>query len=361
MNNLKFGKTGVSSKAYPIFGRIPNLRRYSAMLSSLRKFELSEIAQERLRIMEFYDRYGERAAKEAFGADRKLVYVWRKRLAKTRQLAGLIPNSTRPVTVRQMTTHPKIVAFVKALRKKRPRLGKEKIQPLLDKYCLRENIPTIAQSTIGKLIKRRNFFFNKQGKVYHNPASCWAKAKKVKRLRIKHSPKPQDFGHIQSDTVERINDGIKDYFYSAIDARLKFALTLNYPRLNSRNNKDFYLKFKSCYPGIIRKWQSDNGQENLGEFDQQLKQDQVTHIFSYPRCPKINAFIERYNRTVQEEFIDPNLHLIHDKITFNRQLADYIIFYNTQRVHKALENQSPMDYLIKKGLMSKKSVTYTKP
>jgi len=276
-------------------------------------------------------------------------------------LESLIPSSTRPDNPRRMLIDERIVDFIKSLREKRPRLGKEKIKPLLDEYCQQLGIISISQSTIGKVIKRKNFFFQKQGRIYHSPVSKWAtgRQRKVKRLRIKHSPKPKDFGHIQSDTVERITDGVKDYFYSALDAKLKFALTLNYKRLNSQNNQDFYLKFKSCYPGVIKKWQSDNGLENLGDFDRQLVKDKIPHIFSYPRCPRINAFIERYNRTIQEEFIDPNLHLIHDKIAFNKGLADYIIFYNTKRVHKSLGNQSPMDYLIKKGLMSKKSVTYT--
>jgi hypothetical protein len=30
--------------------------------------------------------------------------------------------------------------------------------------------------------------------------------------------------------VERVTDGVKDYFYSALDARSKFALTLCYKR-----------------------------------------------------------------------------------------------------------------------------------
>ena len=68
---------------------------------------------------------------------------------------------------------------------------------------------------------------------------------KKKRLRVKHPPKPEDFGYIVSDTVERVTDGIKDYFYSAIDAKLKFALTLNYKRLTSRNMKDFSLLNKT--------------------------------------------------------------------------------------------------------------------
>ena len=43
------------------------------MLSSLRRFSRDEVAQQRWRIMEFYDKYGEQATREAFGADRKVI------------------------------------------------------------------------------------------------------------------------------------------------------------------------------------------------------------------------------------------------------------------------------------------------
>jgi len=61
------------AKAYAIFSRIRGYRRYRQMLSSLRKFSRDEVVQQRMRIMEFYDRYGEQATREAFGADRKVI------------------------------------------------------------------------------------------------------------------------------------------------------------------------------------------------------------------------------------------------------------------------------------------------
>jgi len=212
------------------------------------------------------------------------------------------------------------------------------------------------------LPKRHKFFFGKEtGRIYHDPNSKWAKRseRKAKRLKIKHPLKPEDFGHIVSDTIVRIEDGIKYYFYSAIDAKLKFALTLNYKRLTSRNMKDFYERFKRVYPCAIKSWQTDNGSENLGEFDEQLKKDGIPHYFSYPRCPKINTYIERYNRTIQEEFIDNNLDVIHDKIVFNKRLVDYMIFYNTERPHKSLGLRSPIEYLIENMGMSQMYLTYT--
>ncbi|MEW6215136.1 MAG: integrase core domain-containing protein [Nitrospirota bacterium] len=254
-----------------------------------------------------------------------------------------------------------IIHFIKEMRKRYPRLGKEKLKPLLDRYCQDKGLASISESGIGNIIKRHKFFFQKAGRIYHDPTSKWAQnqMKRAKRLKIKHPLRPEDFGHIVSDTVERVTDGLKDYFYSAIDAKLKFALTLNYKRLTSRNMKDLYLRFKSVYPSVIKSWQSDNGSENLGEFEEQLRKDGIPHYFSYPHCPKINTYIERYNRTIQEEFIDNNLDVIADKPLLNQRLADYLIFYNTQRPHKSLGLKSPIQYLIGYGGMSQKSLTYT--
>lgn len=332
------------------------------MLVSLRKFDKSEVAQQRMKIIKFYEKYGEKAAKEAFGADRKVISRWRKRLKENGgRLESLMPLSTRPHNLVKPRTPLGLIEFIQSLREKHPRLGKEKIKVLLDRYCLEEGLKTISEGTIGNIIKRHNFFFQKQERVYHNPASKWAQGegRKKKRLRVKHPPKPADYGYILSDTVERLIDGVKYYFYSCLDAKLKFALTLVYKRLNSRNMRDFYFRFKTAYPKIIKDWQSDNGAENQGEFEEQLQKDKIPHYFSYPRCPKINTYIERYNRTVQEEFLDNHLDIIHDEKLFNQELADWLIFYNTQRPHKSLGLKSPIDYLISQGQMSQMSLTYT--
>ena len=328
------------------------------MLSSLRRFSRSEVAQERMRIMRFYEQYGEKATKEAFGADRKVVNRWRQRLNRHNgALAALVPDSTRPRRTRTMRTAVQIVQVIRQLREEHPRLGKEKIKPLLDEYCQQHGLKSVSESTIGKVIKRHKLFYQTSGRIYHDPSI--KRQPRQNRLRVKRSPRHEDFGHILSDTVERLTDGVKDYFYSAIDAREKFALTLNYKRLTSKNMKDFFERFQTLYPLKIKDWQTDNGSENLGDFDKALKKARIPHLFIYPRCPKINSIIERYNRTIQEEFIDNHLDIIHDKPLFHQHLADYMLFYLTKRIHKALNKLSPIDYLIKKGGMSHLYGTYT--
>ena len=347
-----------------MFGRIRDYRRLQEMHYSLRRYESSEVAQQRLKIIRFYREYGEKITKSAFGCDRKLINRWIKRLReRDGRLEALVPYSTRPKRVRQSKVPYQVVEYIRELRWSYPRLGKDKIKIFLDRYSKENKLPQYSASAIGKIIKKNNYFLQPSGRVYHNPDSKWAERGHLhtRRVRVRYPSKVEEFGHIVCDTVERITDGVKDYFYNAIDAKLKFALTINYSRLTSRNMKDFYERFKSVCPIRIRSWQTDNGSEHLGEFDEHLKKEGIPHLFSYPHCPRINTYVERYNRTIQEEFIDNQLDIIHNKPFFNKALAEYLIFYNTQRPHRSLDLKSPLEYLTSCDKMSQMSLTHTTP
>jgi len=348
------------AKAYPIFSRIRGLEEVKKVISSLRRFSKDEVAKERLKIIEFYGEYGEKATIKVFGIKRKTVFVWKKRLKDSRNsISSLIPLSTTPKTTRRMLTDPKVISYIKSLREKYPRLGKEKIKPLLDAYCLKEGLPSIEVSTIGKVIKRNNFFFQKTGRVYHNPNSGFARRKKTKRIRVRYAPKPMELGYLEMDTILRFVEGVRYHFYCAIDVKGKFAFSLYYKRLNSQNTVDFFKKLQIACPYRIKHLQTDNGLEFLGNFADYLQKKKLPHSFIYPRCCRINGVVERFNRTIQEEFIDNNLDIIHNPVIFTGKLIDYLLFYNTERVHKSLGLISPMDYLILKEGLSKNSVTYT--
>jgi len=76
----------------------------------------------------------------------------------------------------------------------------------------------------------------------------------------------------------------------------------------------------------------------------------------------MNAQIESFNRiiqVIQEDFIDWNLDLLATDInTFNQKLVDWLLWYNTKRVHSFLNNQSPLQYLINNLEFSKMLVSY---
>lgn len=233
----------------------------------------------------------------------------------------------------------------------------------MDEFCKEKNIILISESTIGKIIKRYNFY-PKSRRIYHNPFHHHSKARLNYKTKVKKSPRPVGIGYIEIDTIVKFIHGIKLYIINAIDVNLKFQFSYGYTRLNSKNSLDFLKKLELVYPVLnaIHTIQTDNGLEFMGEFDNYLKNKNIKHVFIYPRCPKINAFIERANRTLQEEFIDGHEEYALDGIEeFNSRLIDYLVWYNTKRVHKSLGNVSPINHLLK--ILPQKSqmyVTYTK-
>ena len=330
---------------------------------STNRFSDSQTAQYRLKILKFHKQYGTATTKAAYEVSKATVYRWKKRFEDSQgKLQSLIPHSRSPKRKRVMETHFKVTKFIKTLREKHPRIGKEKIKPLLDEYCQQQELPTISASTIGKLIKRHNLFYSPSKRMYHNPGSGFARRKRNYKTKIKHSPQPKDFGYVEIDTIIKLIHGIRFYIFNAVDIKLKFKFSYGYSRLTSKNALDFFKKLELVYPlqAGIKIIQTDNGTEYHGEFASYLKRRDIKHLYIYPRCPKINAFVERANRTLQEEFIDSHLeYLLEDLSVFNRKLMDYLVWYNTKRVHKSLGNQTPIDYLLKNLPESHMYVTHT--
>ncbi len=359
------GSLGVSTSYQDLFMDTPLYNgRMRRSIRSVLFFSKSQMAETRLKIIEFHGKYGTRATVEAFEISKPTIYRWKKTLKDNLgRLESLVPASRSPKRKRVMNTNFKIIEFIKSLREQYGHLGKEKIKPLLEEYCLKENIKSISESTIGKVIKRHNLY-SKSRRIYHNPLHRHSKARLSYKLKVKKSPKPIGVGYIEIDTIVKFIHGIKLYILNAVDVNLKFQFSYGYIRLNSQNSLDFMRKLELVYPILnkIHTIQTDNGLEFMGDFDDYLKRKNIKHLFIYPRCPKINGFVERANRTLQEEFINGHEEYALDGIDeFNSRLMDYLVWYNTKRVHKSLNNVSPINHLLKiLPPESQMYVTYTK-
>jgi len=56
--------------------------------------------------------------------------------------------------------------------------------------------------------------------------------------------------------------------------------------------------------------------------------------------------VERFNRTLSEAFIQSNRQLLaYNLEEFNKQLMDWLLWYNTRRPHWSLELKSPLRYI----------------
>ena len=178
---------------------------------------------------------------------------------------------------------------------------------------------------------------------------------KIKKERI-GKYKPSKCGDLwQIDSLRLFGQGIKRYFINAIDIKSKFAFSQCYKSLNSANAKDFFLKLYRVSPLEIGHIQTDNGLEFYSFFDDELKK-KTTALLQLPRSPKSNAFIERFNRTFRQQFLDQYQFDFNDINFVNKNLVDYLLWYNTKKAHASLNFDTPLNYAINSfNFNSKKS------
>ncbi len=125
-----------------------------------------------------------------------------------------------------------------------------------------------------------------------------------------------------------------------IQATLPFASVV--PRGNSAQAARFAALVQTILPGKIEQVLTANGSEFQGAFDQYLRQRKIRHCYTYPKCLKMNAYNERFNRTIREEFIGYREALLLEDIgEFNRQIIDYLQRYNDERSHRGLNYMTP--------------------
>ena len=110
-------------------------------------------AQERLRILQFWERHGLSATQEAFGVSRRTLYRWKAALkASGGNPAALIPKAPIAKRKRGKNRDPRLVKRIRELRTLYPNLGKERLHRLLAPWCAEQGITLPSVSTIGRII-----------------------------------------------------------------------------------------------------------------------------------------------------------------------------------------------------------------
>jgi transposase InsO family protein len=313
--------------------RIKKFYRF-AKLSCLVETMTPEIAR-RLKVLRHWQAHGLASALDAFEISRSTLYAWRKRYADSRHNpAYLAPASKAPKRPRTSSWPAKLVSEIKRLRQQHPNLGKEKCFALLLPFCQSEHLPCPSVSTIGRIIA------SQPNKLHTTPIrlSPKGKPKPIKKTSVLRKPKNlkrQACQCLAFDTIVRQRDGIKRYILTAIDpiTHLAFAYAPQTP--SSHHAAQLHLAITTTFPDFANAAVlTDNGAEFKGAFQSALSEQQLTHWHTYPRTPKMNAHSERFNRSIQESFVDYHEDLLFSDITlFNQKMTDWIVFYNTQLPH----------------------------
>ena len=160
------------------------------------------------------------------------------------------------------------------------------------------------------------------------------------------TPRPVVFNAgalIQLDTVHILApDGTRIYIYTLIDLFSRWAYAEAVSKIGAKESVSFVKRAIKKAPFCFEMIQTDNGSEFSTWFTHSMWQLKISHRHSRVRKSNDNAHIERFNRTIQEECLDRAIKTV---LEFKKSLAEYMPYYNTERIHMGINYQTPSEVL----------------
>lgn len=330
------------------------LMKYISNITHLGAHE-QVVIRHRLKVIEHYEKYGLDSTRDAYGVSRSVIFLWKSKVAKSGgYLSALKPGNKTPKTRRRRQVDPLMLQFIQQYRQTHHGVGKVTVKAGLDAYCIALGIDAVSESTVGRVIgdlKKKGAIPNFRVTTTINGKTGNLRVREKKpgerKLRVEKGARAKIPGErVQIDAITIFLYGVKRYIICALDVKTRFAFAYAYKTLSSNTAKDFLMKLEQVLPFPIIGIQTDNGHEFHKYFREYAKQQQLIHYFNYPRQPKMNAFVERFNRTIQEQHIGWHMNDLYEPVDFNPGLMKYMIWYNTEKPHRALGNISPLSYYL---------------
>lgn len=345
------------SGSYSITYNVPYWLKKIAIRYS-RGMNISPKARGRLAMMEcYYTLRDVTATCRMFQISRKNFYKWLHRYEQSdRQATSLEDVSKAPITRRKTTLTLDKELRIKHLREKYKCYGKKKLQ----KVYRRKYRESVSTHHIQYVIEKYNLYPDpvKAAKIRCKKKHWGGKKVRVHNINPKNYLKEGRPFFVSMDTIVLyLPYGVKRYIFTAIECTTKIAYARVYTTRSSKNASDFLQKVYALLDGQISLILSDNGSEFLGDFDALCEKLKITHVFTRNNTPKDNAVDERFNRTVQEEFMQLDEYfepsLVNTNLTeTNDILTSWLEHYNFERPHQSLDYLSPIEYYHYKFIVS---------
>ena len=271
-----------------------------------------------------------------FGIVPKTFYKWFNRFDKNRvdklESVSRAPHNTRKPEITFLEE-----CRIKKLRKAHLRYGKKKIKRLY----IKEYNEDISTWKVETTIRKFNLFPSQiEAEKARERRKKQLKKERIQKLDIKE----EHWFLFHLDTITIYLDNTKRYILTAIDHHGKVAYARAYKNKSSRSAKDFLYRLHYLINVDLANIQTDNGSEFFHQFEEALNDLKIKHWFSRPRTPQDNAIVERFNQTLQGEWLNDG-HLTADVNKQNRWITDWLEEYNFQRPHQTLDYLTPFEYL----------------
>jgi len=300
---------------------------------------LSDKGRIRLEWMIFYETVGNHDAylvAKHFSIAPKTFYKWYKRFDNGR-VKKLEDDSSCPKNVRHWEVTAIEECRIMKLRKAHMHYGKRKIKKLYS----RKYDEKISTWKIERVIRKHDLYPDQiKAEKQRNKLKNTIKRNRIQKLDILE----EHWFLLHLDTIVIYWGSVKRYILTAIDHHGKVAYARMYTTKSSRSAKDFLYRLHYLIDANIINIQTDNGSEFFKEFEEALRQLSILHWFSRPRTPQDNSVVEKFNQTLQYEWLNDG-HFTPVINEFNKELTVWLEEYNFERPHQTLDCQTPFEYL----------------
>lgn len=295
-----------------------------------RTVKLEADALFRLKVMDAYRKVEPKNVRYLcglFGVSKSWFYKWRKRY-NPKNIVSLNSLSRKPKKTTGIDWN--IVIEICEWKRVNPRKSQ---YYLYQEWIKAGRVPPCSPKTIYNWWKRRNLIVTRY------------KRKRAKSKLFNQARYPGELVQIDTKHLPR-----KIYQYTAIDVASKWKCALGYKAFNIQNSIDFVgrLITKAKLKGItIKLVQTDNGPEFQGGFVDYLSRLSIKHQYTWIHTPDQNGVVERSHRTDEEEFYQETDIDYTNLEDLNTKLEAWINYYNSKRLHFALNFDTPNEYLEK--------------
>lgn len=295
-------------------------------------YTTNSLAKVRLKMMEIYSEKGKSSYEvaEVFGISRKTFFKWLKRYREYGR-EGLI-NKKAGAKMNRRRTSSSIEDLIVKLRLDTP------FGPLRIAYELKRRGISISPHGVYNVLKRRNL----------NKLPTFKEGREVVRYEKK---KPFEMVHLDIKYVGNIKGQGRVFQFTAVDDATRIAYAKLYRRKTALNSLSFLKEVTELSELRIQSILTDNGLEftNIRGapgshiIDEFCLKNNIKHKLTRKRRPQTNGKVERFHRTVGEEFYNRNFYLTLDDM--EKGLEKYVEYYNKFRPHMGLTGLTPYEKL----------------
>lgn len=332
---------------------------------TVEKDAATKVARQRLSVLEMSEALGNISeACRRGGMDRTSFYEWKRRF-QTHGLEGLKdlppipksqPNATTPETetkvLEESFTHPSW-GCVK-LSDYRKLQGISVSSPTVQKILIRNDMASVYD----RWMRLEEKYLNEGIELTAEQVAKIEKYNPCFKERHVESSKPGELLSADTFFVGTLKGIGKVYLHAVVDTYGSYAFgflhTGKKPECAVTLLHNDVLPFYSEHGLMVSAVLTDNGSEFCGTanhpFELYLALNNIEHRRTKVRTPRTNGFIERFNRTVLDEFFRvafrENFYEFVDAL--QSDLNNWLIFYNTERPHRGYRNlgKRPLDTVL---------------